>query len=424
MRKIVLPILAVMILAFVFINISYGKPKSYYSGDAINFKNQLYLGSTNSGSLEVWRLENKELRSLFKIRPLNERFGTYDDFYDLKFVVEADQLFVYAVSGFSLYKYEIVGQQANLIFSNKNTYWEWYNRVDKFGTQLVTISDRGVKIWNEQPDVINSYELINREAPYNIRAYNERYLLNVQDNYLQIYDREGRRLATSIPVNYRSATGNHQTYQDESDNIYIVDDYYAKKFSIDGRLLGSFQHLNYDAYDISASGYSDYVYFSNGVGVVKLDKNNMELIDYAWTTSIGGAESWAMGLKVVNVEGDKLVVFNNSNILILDDDLKKIASVRATEEAELNNLENLYLNLDSSAGASGKLITVSGGGYLPNEKLSLNFAGSNSETQADSRGRFSQSLVVPELKVGGVDIKVVGVNSKLSYSISFLITAN
>lgn len=419
MKKIIMITLILVLASIVFINSSYSKPKSYYSGDAINFQDQLYLGTTNTGSLEIWRLENKELLSLSKIRPLNERFGTYDNFYDLKFVIETDRLFVYAVNGFSIYKYEIAGDKLSLVFNKKNTYWEWYNRIDKFGDRLVTISERGVKIWNDQPDVVNSYDYFNKETPYNIRAYNDRYILNVQDNSLQIFNRDNRQLLRSISVNYRNSLGNRQVYQDENDDLYIVDDYYAKKFNMNGELLGSFQHLNYDGYDVSASDYNDYIYFSNGVGVVKLNKNTMKQVDYAWTTSLGGAESWAMGIKTVYLNGDKLVVFNNSNILILDDNLNKIAQVRADEEDNSYSLENLYLNIDKNAGTPGMTITLNGGGYLPNEKIKILFAGQENLSQVDSRGRFNKTLIVPDVKPGGVDIKVDGVDSKLTYSISF-----
>ena len=101
----------------------------------------------------------------------------------------------------------------------------------------------------------------------------------------------------------------------------------------------------------------------------------MKLIDYAWTGNLGGQAGWAMGLKVVYNSGDKIVIFNNSNILILDDKLDKVASVASTETADDYPLENLYLRLDKPQATVNSDILLTGGGFLPQESLSISFAG-------------------------------------------------
>lgn len=405
--------------------------KSYYSGDAINFNNSLYVGSTDTGSLEIFKLENSDLKQLTTLRPLDARFGRYENFYDLKFSVEAGHLFVYTINGYSLYKYEVVDDnRLVLIVSSKNTYWEWYNRVDKFGDKIVTVSDKGVKVWTNDLQTIIAYTASNLAIPiaadsynsnYNVRAYNNNYILNVQNNYLTVFSREAQTQISNIPLNYKINPGNRQAYQDENNDIFVVDDYYAKKFSLDGHLLGSFRHLDYAGYDVAISGHSNYLYFSNGIGLVKLNKNTMELDDFRYTGGLGGPLGWAMGLKSVYVNGDKVVVFNNSNILVLDSNLNKLAVWQATEETAPVSVENLYLNLDHSVGAPQAKIILSGGGYLPNENLTITFGGVQTAGQTDARGRFTQNLTVPDLLVGTTDIKVVGASSSLSYSISFKI---
>lgn len=424
MKKFYLFFLLIIILVFSLVRAGQSKIKSYYSGDAVNFNDQLYIGSTNSDSLEVFKLDNQQLKPLFKISTPSDRFGNPGRFYDLKFSVEGAHLFVYATSEASLYKYEIVDDsQMTLINSNKNTYWEWYSRVDKFGSDLVTISNKGIKVWNKDLQVVNSYQLADSLSPYNLRAYNSDSILDVQDNHLSVYSRSQRANVLSIPVNYKAKVGNRQPYQDESGNLFIVDDYYTKKFDATGKLVASFQHAPYLGYDVSASGVSNYIYFSNGAGLVKLDQDSLKQVTYRWTSSLGGPAGWAMGLKVVDLNGDKVVLFNGSNILVLDENLRKLASVEASDKSdEANSLENLYLNLDHSLAKSNDTIVLSGGGYFPNEQLSVSFGGVNSNFQADSHGRFSQKLVVPNLTQPVVDIKVAGNSSRLSYSISFRIT--
>jgi len=178
--------------------------------------------------------------------------------------------------------------------------------------------------------------------------------------------------------------------------------------------------LDAEGYDMESSAGNSYVYFSNGFGVVKLNQENFDEADYVYTTSLGGAQGWAMGLKLVNTdEGDRLVVFNASNILVLDGNLKKIASVKSVEEAPVEAKESLFLNINHSFGAPGAIISVSGGGYFPNESLTISFGGQKSEVKADNRGRFDTNVTVPNLKAERLDIKVDGANSKATYSIAF-----
>ncbi|HBA36399.1 TPA: hypothetical protein DCZ15_00830 [Candidatus Falkowbacteria bacterium] len=422
MKKVIFLSLAVLLAVFAIVNNSQSKIKTYYSGDAISFNNEVYVGSTNTDSLEILKLEDGQLKLIAKIKPFDAKLNRYDKFYDLKFSVEDNHLFVFAVSGFTLYKYEIANDVLNPITSQRNTYWEWYTRVDKFGHNLATISDKGVKIWNKDLQVIDAHKFTNADNPHNIKADGDRFILNVQDGYLTVYDRETRLEKTKIALNYKE-TGNRQAYQDGNSQLYVVDDYYAKKFDLDGRLLGSFQHLDYNGYDMSGSGYTDYVYFSNGLGVVKLDKNTMQAVSSANTVEMGGPSGWAMGLKVVYADGEKIVVFNNSNILVMDGNLKKLASYQATEETDTASLENLYLNLDHTFGAPGATVVLNGGGYFPNEDLHILFDGTeNMIIKSDNRGRFYQPLVVPSLSADRVDIKVDGEISGLTYSISFTVT--
>lgn len=421
MKRIIIIALLAIVAIFGFAGNGRTALKSYYSGDAISFNGQLYVGSTNSDSLEVFKLEAGSLRRLVSVRPFDQQYGKYGSFYDFKFSVENGRLFIYAISRYTLYKYELAqDSELNLVNLQANTYWEWYTRVDRFGDNIITASDKGIKVWNTNLAVLDSYSLTNAASPYNLSG-NNRFIFSPSGSYLTIFDRENRSVSKTIAINTKFDPANRRAYQDENNNIYIVDDYYAKKFDLDGKLLASFKHLDYQGFDVAASGYTHYVYFSNGVGVVKLDKNNMKLSASRWTDKLGGAQGWAMGLKVVYAGGEKVVIFNNSNILVLDERLSKLASFQATTEEEPSANESLFLNLDHNLGAAGASVTLSGGGFFPNETLNIDFAGTRSTVQTDYRGRFSKTLTVPSQKPGSVDIKVDGQTSRLSYSIAFKI---
>ena len=396
------------------------RTKSYYSGDAIAFNDRVYVATTNTGSLELFRLDDKQLNLVAKLKPYNARFNNYGEFYDAKLSVEANHLYVYAVSNYTIYKYEVSGNRLNLVVEKSNTYWEWLNRIDKFGNNIVTVSAKGVKVYNQDLEVIVAHDFKNTDAPYNIASDGHLYLnVNEADSRLEIYNTESRTVIKTIPLNFKYSKGNRRAFIDASGYIYAVDDYYAKKFDQSGKLLGSFKHLDYQGFDIVESGHTDYVYFSDGIGVVKLDKE-MKQKDYAWTGNMGGYAGWAMGLKAVYAGGDKIVIFNNSNILVLDANLNKIAATSATEEAEVYPAESLFLKLDKNYATPNSDILVSGGGYQPGETLEIAFNGvKTAVNNADSSGRFSQIIKIPTVQKGAYDIRVTGQSSKLHYSISF-----
>jgi len=419
MKKIIITVLVLGIASLIFATSSYSRTKSYYSGDALVYNNQLYITTSNTDSLELFRLHGSNLERVSKIRPFDQRFGRYGSFYDSLLRIENGRLYVYAVTDFSVYKYEFHNGKLSLVNSVRNSFWEWYSRVDEIGGQLVTISNKGIQVWNNELLSIDIYDIKATKVPYNIRG-NERIFLNIEDGILSLYDRESRNKFREITLNFRVSSGAHKVYIDENDYLYVVDDYYAKKYNLNGNLLASFRHLDYEGYDVSASGHNNNIYFSNGVGVVRLDKKDMSVKDWAWTGGIAGPQGWAMGMKVVNLNGDKIVLFNNANILVLDENLNKLAAFLADEKDEsVYANENLFLNLDKNRAASNSQILLSGGGYFPNEELNINFAGQKINSLTNQRGRFEVQLTVPTVASGRYDIKVDGLNSRLSYSISF-----
>ncbi len=425
MKKWIISAVVLVSLVSLFLIVTPGKSrlKSYYSGDAIAYQSKVYVATTNTGSLEIFRVEGQNLELISKTKPYNARFNKYEEFFDVKLSVENNKLYAYVVSHYTVYKYQVSGSVLTLDKQVTNSYWEWYNRVDKFGDKIVTVSAKGIKVLNSDLNVLVAHDFKNEAAPYNLSGDYGRFFLNIDeaDSSLKVYDSESRTLVKNIPLNFKFDKGNRRAYQDASGYIYVVDDYYAKKFDMSGKLLGSFQHLDFQGFDMSASGHTDYVYFSNGVGVVKLDKN-MKLNDYAWTGNLGGYAGWAMGLKVVHNGGDKVVVFNNTNILVLNDKLEKVASTAATEEADSYPVENMYLRLDKPSAAVNSDIMLTGGGFLPYEQLDITFDGKAVATvTSDANGRFSVIMKVPNQRAGGYDIKASGANSKLHYSISFQI---
>jgi len=423
-RIALISLLAIVLAPLVFINSGSTKTQPYYSGDAINYRGQVLFGTANSGYLEIFKLNGNSIDILVKAKDYDPTFNSYNDYSDVKFVSEGGSLYVYATSKYTVFKYDFSELNSlKLISKVKNNYWEWYKEIEKLGDSLVLISDKGVKVINDNLDVIDSYNFTG-VAPYSLASNGDNNrILGISDSKIEIFDRSNRAVTKEIALNFSSESQSRRAYLDIlNNNIYAVDDYYAKKFdATTGQLLASYRHADSAGYDMESTAGNDYVYFSNGLGVVKLNKDSFKVSDFAYTTMAGGPQGWAMGLKLVNTDkGDVLVVFNGSNILLLDSKLNKIASVKAIENADEKPQESLYLNLDHQFATVGGTVNLNGGGFWANEQLQILVGETEITTiNADRNGRFDTSLIIPEVKKEKQDVKVKGLDSSLTYSISF-----
>lgn len=422
-KKILISLLAFTFIGALLLSINPGSTKniSYYSGDAIYFKNQLYISSTNSNSLEIFKLKGANLERIVNLKPVDSRFNTYKDFNDSRFSVENNKLYIYAVSEYSLYKY-LIQDSGSIVLEKKvqNNSWEWYNRVDIFGRDIVTVGPKGVKVWNTDMDIVNAYDVLNINNPYNITASSSNlFIFNLIGDKLHIIDRTTRQTITTITLNYKQDLGNRKVYFNPiTEKIFAVDDFNTKKYNLAGNLEANFQHLSYPGYDVSSIS-NEYVYFSNGLGIVKLKQADLSLVNSKETVNLGGAGGWAMGLKMVSTaQGERAIIFNGSNILVLDQNLNKVASILSGNNDELEIKEDLFLKLDQNKVAHNSQVLVSGGGFATNEAIVITIGKEKFSTQADVLGRFEKIITIPELKSGRTDIKAIGQESDRSYSIS------
>lgn len=424
MKKLILS-LAVFGLLFIGWSVYDGKTKdqSYYSGDAVFYQGRLLVATANTGRLEVFSLSGSKLNRVLNIS-LAPNPSKAELFNDVKLEVQGQTLKAYAVAGYTLYLYDLSDlKTAKLEQKIRNNYWEWYQRVDRFGDNLSTVSDRGVRIWNADLQVIDGFDF-SADLLYSVRSGGDkRFLFGLNNSSLLIYDRETRAVIKSINLNYRDfAKNGRKPYYDRiSSSLFVLDDYYAKKFDLNGKLLASFRHYGDASYDAESSFDNDFVYFANGFKVFKLKKSDLSLVKEAQTNNFGSAQGWTMGLKLVNTPaGDRLVAFNNSGIIVLDANLQLVGSTGkiSQDDGQLYPLENLYLVLSNRSAQSGATIGLQGGGYWPNEELSLSLRETRVKVKADRFGRFDTNLNVPAATNGTYDIKVDGLTSSSTYSIS------
>lgn len=412
-----------------------GRVKPYYQGDAVNYRGRLLIASTNMDRLQIMEASDKRVNLLAELAPDKTGYLPGDNFYNCAFNQENGSLYLYAVNGRYLYKYNISNpSQPELVNRLKDNSWDWFRSVSVFDGRLVTAGSKGIKIWNSDLQVVDSLN-IKLDNPYNFTLSRD-LLFAIEGKQLKIFNLQTRQWTVSANLTI-SEDGNRQMYNDQiSSSIYVVDDWAVKQFDFQGNLLNSFRYTASNGYDVVPSTDGQKLYISDGIGVVRLVKTNLRPDKWSYVKDMGAADGWSMGLRLINWQDrDHLVIFNNGAISILDDQMRKVANFHSTEDRLDNQpvfIEPLMLNLDKNRAAIGSQISLRGAGFAANENLEIKFLSNHQATSTvttDSFGRFQKILTVPAITSQTVstlnplptDIKVVGQTSQKNYSISFQI---
>ncbi len=415
-------IFTVLLIIIPLLSISKANSKTaiYYLGDAIIYNGRVVIGSTNmGGGLELLKLEGNKIIKTSQIGWVGSLFSNSNQFYGFTFSEEQGKLYAYLVDGRYLYKYDISNLSApNLIFKIRDNAWDYFMGVDKQDQVIITIGIKGIKVWNLAGQIINSYNLTDKYA-YNVNYQSGNYIITAATDRLKFFDKSSRQFTKEIPF-VLGEIHNRKTFVDQANQaVYLVDDESLKKFDYNGEQKNIFKHISNRGYDVAGFADQNHLYFTDGLGIVKFSKDNLKPMKWAYTTDLGVKNGWAMGLKVLrDSSGEKIVIFNNSSILVLNQDLKMISHI-AADTIDSQPQENLFLRLSSNQAATGSAVTLSGGGYAAGEDLTITLAGQNYSVKTAANGRFTLNIAVPAVKPMKTDIKVVGALSGLSYSIGF-----
>ncbi|KKQ59879.1 MAG: hypothetical protein US81_C0034G0009 [Parcubacteria group bacterium GW2011_GWE2_38_18] len=398
------------------------KNKAYYSGDATEYNGDIIIGSTNMGYLELFKLENNKIVRKSTIKSVDPIFGNTNDFYDLAFSKENGQLFVYAVDGRYFYKYNITNLKNPVQVSKlKDNSWDFFLGVNKVGSKVLTTGTKGIKLWNGNLQVVDSFDQKSK-FQYNLTFDDKaNYIFNTDKSKFTIFDTGIRKIISEISIFTREDHIRKSFYDAIDGKIYLADDEKVLQMNYGGKLITTYAHGSRFGYDVAGVYGSPYLYVSTGREVVKINKEGMNRIGSANTINLGSSDSWSMGLNVVRGrDGERVVVFNNSNILVLNNDLKKLDLFNSSEE-DLRQTEPLSLGVDKNRAAANSQVLLHGTGFGFNEDLTINFGNLKSTVKTDKSGKFERIITVPSLLPGMADIKVTGNSSKLTYSTSFRI---
>lgn len=407
---------SLILAAFLLIPSARSTMKLYYSGEVINYNGKIVLGTVNKGVLELFKLQNN---IIYKTNVIQSDNAEYPEIFDLLFSKEDAGLYVYVTNGKYLYKYNISNDlDIKLVKKLKDNSNDNFYGLSRSGDFIVTIGTKGVKLWNNDLQVTNSYDVHSTFAK-NIKVSGSgNYIFDIVKDDLKIIDGFYRDVVREVGINIRDDHVRNLYNDTIEGTIYVVDDSSLKKIFFDG-YVQEFKHISTLGYDADGLDGRDYMYFSDGMGVVKMGKSSMKPLDWIYTTQIGPGNGWAMGIRTVSgSNGDIVIVFNGTSILALDQNLNLIDYYEAGE-FEYIAPEPLTLTLSSGGGWRGDRVTVKGSGFGFNEEIEIQFGKDKWMSQANQNGQFSATINVPDIKTGINDIKATGQTSALTYSTTF-----
>lgn len=419
MKKIILIFLCMLIVLFPISQSAIGKTKSYYSGDAISYKGTIYIGSANMDGAEIFTVENNKISR--KIKFSSDGFFNFgkNNFNDISFAIESDNLFAYLVDGTYLYKYNLTNPSFPILINKvKDNSWDWLYGLINIPNGIATAGSNGVKIFNKDLVVLNMFNIIN-QVPRNVSfSSGTKFLYNIYGDEIQIFDTQTRQVINNIKLNNKSNNYRQIVKNEVDGSIYYVDDYALNKLSLNGEKTKLFKFITASGYDV-VKGINGYLYFTDGAGVVKIKQDDNQPSKWAYANTFGNAGSWSIGLEVINNNNKEyVIVFNNSNIALLDNGLKKIDYFEATDET-FDPIETVSLSIDKNRAAPGSQVLLTGKGFGLNENLEIYFDTQKTVATADKDGKFSLVLTVPFSLPKFTDIKATGKESKVTYSVGF-----
>lgn len=440
MKKFLLSFVAVALAVSFIAPIKGGeaRTKSYHSGDAVSYSGKVVIATTNTGSLEIFTLNDSgDLSKFAGFKSYDQRFGKEVNFQDTLLNIENGRLYAYAVDGALLIKYDISDlKTAKEVARAADNSWDWFGGLEKIDGYVATVGTKAVKLWTGNLKVMDQY-YVSTPGNYSFNAMageSERFIFTIADEKIKIFDRESRTFTKDIPLsfNWGGESFKRTVFNDRNnDDIYVVDDEAVRRINLAGEVEKSFRHTGYYGYDVVPSFDHTHLYFTDGIGIVKLRTGDLKVADYLHTQTLGRGDGWAMGIKVVADEsGEKVILFNGSGIVVLDSNLQPLENSRreltiattTVEETFPAIFEPVSLKVDKNRAPAGSQILLSGNGFGQSETLDITFGeGNKAVIQATEGGNFSTMLTVPtvEPKARRLDIKVSGRQSGIHYSLGF-----
>ena len=401
----------------IFIPSAKSRIQPYTDGEAIAYEGKLFFATANTGQFELFTLENGRIvrqTALLSDEP------DYHKFLDAVFNEENGELFAYLTNGRYLYKYRIISNSAfDLVKKVKDNSGDFFYSLNIADNKVSTVGTKGVKAWNFDLLVIDSHSLHNTFADNIKYSRNGDHIYDIFKDSFRVVDAFYRYPLLETSLRIREDHPRHSYGDDSAGAVYLVDDYSLVKFYLNNNNFQKFDHISRLGYDVDGCVGSNYVYFSDGIGIVKMGKSDLKPVAWVYTEKLGPGQGWSTGLRVVRDSGgEKIIVFNGSSLLVFNEKLTLLDHYAARESFE-PVIPALALSLDKQWGAPGTQVSVRGSGFGQREEVTIKIGKVKYYVDTDQNGYFTRIITVPDMARGTADIKATGSDSRLTYSISF-----
>lgn len=398
--------IAVLLCFYFFIPEGQSKKNVYYqSGEFLIQGDRQILMVPNGREIEFLEIAKND--KLIKLREINALGDPYNA------LIRENQTGTYAIvlEGDFVVQYDISDLSQIKVVKKMGPYWkhyDYYYDIAPFrGNRFLTAGEKGITIWNA--DTLTVMEKAYEKKTRAVESYNES-IYAISDEGAIIFNAEREKI---IDPYIRIGEHRHQIFvNDEGIGYFPGDD--ALKL----RTYTSYKNMPHPSpAGNAAAGFNGIVYFANGWDVYKLDKD-LNLIKNITASRKSG--EWSSGLKTVDLDqGKRVIVFNGSDILLLNEDLKILDEYSYTpSNAEI--LSSKTMKISPRHGGPKQPVMVAGSGFWPGETVNLYVGVRKYELRANDAGDVFKMAEVPEdAKIGKTNILMSGTQSGFSHSAVF-----
>lgn len=366
--------------------------KEYRNGSAVAIKGKTYLLATNNSSVEILSFNRDNALVLEAELRLPQKIK------DVVTTNEGDEAYAIVTTGRYLYRVritnpknlEVVLRHDNFQYSRGRTRTGNIDSLATNGKALFTAGQYGVRRINLVNLQVEKY--VYYDKAYGVAVNNNFiYVLGEQKAYAFNLVNFKKVMEADIKnvdkLNRRIAIGKYNAGYVISDNSVIK--------MLNGEVTTYKNPVKTVNFSYAAAATNNEIYYVNGIGVTKLDVN-LKKLGYFTTAQpkTFGERSFAVGVMVVNANGgDKVVVMNKSNIVVMSPNLAVLSKYKNNDN--LQPASGFTIVHDHLYFMTNQAISARITGLYPNEKVKLTIGGKAFYTKSSNTGEAIISFVTP-----------------------------
>jgi len=400
--------------------------KEYQQGQFVEIGGQNFLIASNKQFIEIIEIsKNDELKQISEVHGI-------ENVNDLGVMEIANKSYLFVLTGRYIIKYDISNPYMPVVDLKRDLY-DW--RTGKYAigymlsmsfsdSYIFTAGEKGVRRFN--PDNLFVDKIYYFDNARSVASNNNVLAVLTPDKGL-VYNIEGGNLIKEVMLENKDDMYMREPLVDVNANVYFPSD--NALFRVDGisKELSVYNNpvepgVNH-SYAVNLLN-SDEIFYANGFGLTKLNSNLKKASFFHGSNYNNGKNSWTMGVDTSYIAGEKrVVVFNNSSIILLNSDMSVLDRYRYTPAtiSDITTPTELGLVTQKNLAFEGDVMQISLYGFWPNESVSVGFyeARERVAVKTDNRGFGRIDILVSDLEPGWQIISAIGNESKLSFQKTF-----